>query len=271
VLDLLLAVDIGNTHIKIGVYEGGTLRHHWRLNTRRDATADETALLLQGLLDQHEIMRRQLTRAVVASVVPSLTPVWQDLCRRYLASEPLLVTAETAMAAGLAFDVDRPSEVGADRIVNALAALEGFGAPVLVVDLGTATKVEAVGPGGVYLGGPIAPGVVTSADALVQRAARLFRVELVAPPRVIGRNTVEAMQAGIVFGSVGLVDALVERVRAELGGRPPVVATGGLAALIAPWSRAIDAVDPLLTLAGLRLMAQRVGDSARPRQNMPRG
>ncbi len=264
---LLLAVDIGNTHVKIGVYDGESLRYSWRLNTRRDATADETALLLQGLLNARQVPAAHLRTAVIASVVPSLTPVWQDLCRRYLGTDALVVTAGTASAAGLTFDVDRPSEVGADRIVNAVAALHRFGAPVVVVDLGTATKLEAIGPGGVYLGGPIAPGVVTSADALVERAARLFRVELAAPARTIGRNTVEAMQAGIVYGSVGLVDALVERVRAELGGNPPVVATGGLAALIAPHSRTVDAdkVDPMLTLEGLR----RIAACTLPRHNLP--
>ncbi len=266
---MLLAVDIGNTHVKLGVYDGEDLRHSWRLNTRRDATADETALLLQGLLGARALPPARLDSAVLASVVPSLTPVWQDLCRRYLDTDPLVVSAGTASAAGLTFDVDRPSEVGADRIVNAVAALHRFGAPVVVVDLGTATKLEAVGPGGVYLGGPIAPGIVTAADALVERAARLFRVELAAPARTIGRNTVEAMQAGIVYGSAGLVDALIDRVRAELGGLPPVVATGGLAALVAPHSRTIDAdkVDPLLTLEGLR----RIAACALPRHNLPAG
>jgi type III pantothenate kinase len=274
---LLLAVDVGNTHIVLGLYAGAQLRHDWRLPTRRDATADETAMLLHALLARHGIPDSDLTEAVISSVVPPLTPVWHEVCTRYLEVAPLVVDADTDT--GLRLDVDQPREVGADRIVNAVAAVARFGAPVIVVDLGTATTVDAVVPGGdggpVYVGGAIAPGVGIAAEALFRQAARLFRVELAPPPAAIGRNTVHGMQSGIIFGSAGQVDALVERVRAELPGVPaaaavPVVATGGLAPLIASHSRTIAAVEPLLTLEGLRCIAARAA-AAPPRHNLPRG
>lgn len=253
---MLLAVDVGNSHIVLGVYQGETLAHHWRLPTRRDSTVDETAALLQSLLDRHGVSPGALTAAAVSSVVPPLTAVWRDLCGRYLGLDPLLVT--NATDTGLRLAVDHPAEVGADRIVNGVAAVRRYGAPVIVVDLGTATTVDAIAAGPIYLGGAIAPGVGVAAEALFQQAAQLFRVPLAAPPRAIGVNTIQSVQSGIVYGAAGQIDALVERVGAEMDGRPPVVATGGLAALVAPHSRTIDTVDALLTLDGLRWIVDRV-------------
>jgi type III pantothenate kinase len=251
----MLAVDVGNTNVVLGLYRGDQLLYFWRISTRRDATVDETAVVLRELFDHHGIPLAGVDAVVISSVVPPLTPVWQQLSRQYLGVEPLVVTADTDT--GLRLDVDNPRELGADRIVNAVAAWRKYGAPVIVVDFGTATTVDAIGDGGVYLGGAIAPGIGISAEALFRVAAQLYRVEILRPPRAIGRNTVHGMQSGIVFGFAGQVDALVERVRDEMGARARVVATGGLADLVASESHTIEVVDPLLTLEGLRWIHRR--------------
>lgn len=251
----MLAVDIGNSNVVLGFYRGDRLLHFWRISTRREATADETAMLLRELFQHHGIPLAAVEAVIISSVVPPLTPVWQQLCRRYLGVEPLVVTSETDT--GLRLDVDSPRELGADRIVNAVGAWRKYGAPAIVVDFGTATTVDAVAAGGVYLGGAIAPGIGISAEALFRHAAQLYRVEIDRPPRAIGRNTIHGMQSGIVFGFAGQVDALVERVRAEMGGEARVIATGGLAELVAAESRTIEVVDPLLTLEGLRWIYER--------------
>lgn len=253
---MILAVDAGNTQTVLGLYRRQELVHCWRIPTRRDATADELAVVLRELCGHHGLALGSIDAAVVACVVPPLTGVWTDLAGRYLRVEPLVVGWRTDT--GLDLRVDNPRELGADRIVNAVAAWHRYGEPAIVVDFGTATTVDALGAGGVYLGGAIAPGIGISADALFRAAAQLYRVELIRPERALGRNTVHQMQAGIVIGCAGQVDALVERVRTEMGGRAHVVATGGLAGLIAGESRTIEAVDPFLTLEGLRLVHARL-------------
>jgi type III pantothenate kinase len=253
---VILAVDVGNTNTVLGLYRRQRLLHFWRLPTRRDATADEAAVLLRELCGHHGLALGSIGALAVASVVPPLTGVWQEVGETYLRVEPLVVGWQTDT--GLDLRVDNPREVGADRIVNAVAAWRKYGVPAVVVDFGTATTVDAVGEGGVYLGGAIAPGIGISADALFRAAAQLYRVELARPDRALGRTTAEQMRAGIVIGGAGQVDALVDRVRAEMGGRAAVVATGGLAGLLAGESRTIERVDPFLTLDGLRLIHARL-------------
>lgn len=249
---MLLAVDVGNTHTVLALFHGRTLLHSWRLSTRREVTADEVGVTVRRLLEQRGYALAQVDGLVLASVVPPLKPVWLELAGEEIECAPVCVGPETT--AGLTLDIERPAELGADRICDAVAAWQLYGAPVVVVDCGTATKIEAVAAGGRYVGGVIAPGIAVSTEALFNRAALLHRVDLIAPPRVLGRTTAEQLQAGVIFGFTGQVDALVERVRTELGATERVVATGGLCHLIAPLSRTITLVDRDLTLQGLRLI-----------------
>jgi type III pantothenate kinase len=252
---MLLVIDVGNTNIVYGLFEGPTLRHQFRVETGRGRTADEYRVVLHQLLAMNHVTSEAVTAAALASVVPSLTEPMTELVRQSFGTEPLVVGP--GIRTGMSILYENPREVGADRIVNAVAAYERAKGPVIVVDFGTATTFDVVTPKGEYLGGVIAPGIQISADALFARAAKLPRVEIARPPHVIGRNTIHSMQSGIVYGYVGLVDGVVGRLREELEHDAAVIATGGLARLIAPLSRTITLAVDELTLEGLRLIYER--------------
>jgi type III pantothenate kinase len=251
-MGMLLAIDVGNTNVTVGLFEGKELVATWRLATDARRMSDEYAALLLHLMAHRGLRPGDVQDAVFCSVVPDLDPVFDDVCRRYLGVVPLVV--EAGVRTGLRILYDSPREVGADRVADAVAAIHLYGAPVIVVDMGTATVLDAVDRHGSYLGGAIAPGLGVAAEALFQRAAKLYRVELARPRSAIGRNTVAAMQSGIVLGYVGLVEGLVHRFKEELGDDAPVVATGGYAHLIASETKIIDHVNPDLTLIGLRII-----------------
>jgi type III pantothenate kinase len=249
---MLLTIDIGNTNIKIGVYQDERLTAHWRVTTERHRLADEYLVLLHNLFDLGGIDPREIDGCAISCVVPPLTGEFRTLCRTYFRVEPLMVNATTPT--GLRYNVDAPAELGADRIANSLAAFRRYGGPVIVLAFGTATTFDVITADGEYIGGAIAPGIGISADALFRLAAKLYQVELVRPPSVIGKNTIHHMQSGVILGYAGLVEGLVHRMQAELGTSCPVVATGGLAELIAAETEAITTVEPYLTLEGLRLI-----------------
>jgi len=249
---VLLTVDVGNSHTALAVFRRDRLLHSWRLPSNREATADGLAMVLRELLGHRGLPLLGIEGLALASVVPPLTEAWRELAAGYLNAPALEVGA--GLETGLQLEVDHPAEMGADRIADCVAAWRLYGAPVIVVDCGTATKIEAIAAGGRYVGGVIAPGIGISTEALFARAALLYRVPLVAPARVLGKNTAEQVQAGVVFGFAGQIDALVERVRQEMGGARCVVATGGFSGLVAPATRTVTEVDPALTLQGLRLI-----------------
>ncbi len=244
---MLLAVDVGNTQTVLGLYGGGQLTDHWRLATERSTTTDELGVLLTGLLDFDDV-----DGICLASTVPVLVREWEALAGKW-AHAPLLVVGP-GVKTGIPIRYDDPREVGADRIVNAVAAKERYGAPVIVVDFGTSTNFDVVSQAGDYVGGVIAPGIEISMDALFARAARLVKVDYTAPPTVIGKTTVGGLQSGLVYGFAGQVDGIVGRIREELGADARAVATGGLADLVAPHTRTIERVDPFLTLDGLHIV-----------------
>ncbi|OGW59970.1 MAG: hypothetical protein A2V83_07625 [Nitrospirae bacterium RBG_16_64_22] len=248
---MLLAIDIGNTNIVAGVFGGLTLSRSWRIGTKLDRTADEYALILGGLFSAAELTR-SVRRAVLSSVVPPLEAVLVEAVFRSFGVSTEVV--KPGWKTGLTLDIDRPDELGADRLVNAAAAFRRFGGPLVVVDFGTATTFCAVTAEGVYKGGAILPGIEVSLDALSARTAKLPRIPLAAPLRAIGTNTVTAMQSGIVYGTAELVDGLAARFGRELGGKPLGVATGGLAGVVARHCRSIREIVPDLTLEGLRLL-----------------
>jgi type III pantothenate kinase len=250
----LLAVDVGNTNTVLGLFEGTELVRHWRLTSRRDATSDEIALSARGLLTEAE-RAEERPEVIVASVVPSLRFPLRQAFRHLFGAEPLFV--EPGVKTGMPILYDVPQEVGADRIVNGVAAYAKFGALCVVVDFGTATTFDVVTAKGEYAGGVIVPGIAISAEALFERAARLWRVEIRRPERVIGKTTASSIQSGLYFGYLSLVDGVIDRIEKELGSRPRVIATGGLAELFGGGSERIEEIDPLLTLTGLRLIHER--------------
>ena len=249
---MLLAVDVGNTQTVLGVFDGERLVEHWRVATESERTGDELAALVVRLLELRDLGLEDVTGLCLASAVPALTRAYKQVADDY-AQAPLLVVGPGTRT-GIPILYDDPREVGPDRIVNAVAARERYGAPCIVVDFGTSTNFDIVSAAGEYVGGVLAPGVEISMEALFARAARLVKVDFSPPPSVIGKTTVTGLQSGLVYGFAGQVDGIVRRIRGELGNTAPVIATGGLADLIAPYSETIERVDPLLTLEGLRLV-----------------
>ena len=257
---MLLTVDVGNTEVVLGVFEGSELRHTWRLSTRAERTSDEWALLLAGLLEHRDLdLRRDVTGMCVASVVPDVTGALRDMAESYLSFTPVIVGPGTKT--GVPVLTDNPREVGADRVVNTLAAFTKFGGPSIVVDFGTGTNFDVVSDQGEFLGGVIAPRLQISAGALFGRTARLTKVDLQPPRSPVGKSTVEAIQAGLIYGTAGEVDAIVRRIRDEIGASDAtVVATGGLAPVVIPHCTTVDHHEPWLTLEGLRLVFERNSD-----------
>lgn len=249
---MLLAIDIGNTNIVLGVFDNDNLVENWRVGTNAQITPDEYAMTFKDLFNFSGMEFRQITGVIISTVVPPLLPVMVEMSRKYFRIEPMVVTHQ--IKTGIKIHYDNPKEVGADRIVNAAAAYQIYGGPVIIVDFGTATTFCAVTKDGEYLGGAITPGVKISAEALFQRASKLPRVELTKPPKVIGTDTISAMQAGIIYGYAGLVDGIVERMKKELSTQARVVATGGLAELVSSEAKSIQEIKPHLTLEGLRLL-----------------
>lgn len=248
---MLLVLDIGNTNTVMGIFRGDDLVGHWRLSTS-DRTSDELGLTACDFLRSRSFSLSEVGGAIIASVVPKYEELWADAIRSWIGVEPVIV--RHGMRTGIEIDLDDPSELGADRLVNAAAGKAKYGAPLVIVDLGTAITLDVISRGGAYIGGAIAPGLSVSTETLFRRTAKLPQIPLVAPDRAIGRGTKTAIQSGIVYGFVGLVDALAERIFDELGERVKVIATGGHAAIIAPHSRTITAVDQWLTLDGLKLL-----------------
>jgi type III pantothenate kinase len=252
---VLLAIDVGNTQTSFGVYDGETLARRWRVATEAERTADEIAVLVERLLDLGELDLSDVDGVCLSSTVPTLVREYESFAARYVRA-PLL-TIGPGVRTGIPILYDNPHEVGPDRIANAVAARERYGAPCIVVDFGTATNFDAVSASGDYVGGVLAPGIEISMDALFTRAARLVKIDFSEPPSVIGKTTVHALQSGLVYGFAGQVDGIVDRIRGELGDHARVIATGGLADLISPHARTIELVDADLTLEGLRLIWSR--------------
>ena len=275
----LLAIDIGNTNISLGVFDyasakggergTGTLSHHWRISTRREQTSDELAVTLSSLFASVDRRPTEIDDVIISSVVPPLLPIFERVCSKLFDRPPLVVGP--GIRTGMPLRYENPREVGADRIVNALAAYELMGGPVIAVDFGTATTFDCVSAEGEYLGGVIFPGIHISMEALFERASMLHRVEIVRPKAVIGKTTTSALQSGLLYGYAGVVDSMVARIRGELGAEAGVVATGGLAGRVAAESTAIERVEPFLTLEGLRIIFEknrpgRRGEGERPRK-----
>lgn len=261
---MLLAIDIGNTNIVLGLWADGDWLSQWRLRTEKNRTADEYGLYIRGLLREHKFKRKHIVQVIISSVVPKLTQVFQALSQHYLKLQPLIVTHQTDT--GLEIHTEIPAQVGADRLVNATAAYHKYRTACIVIDMGTATKFEAINSHGHFLGGIISPGLQITSDALFDRAAKLSQVDLIAPPSAIGRNTTQAIQAGLVLGYAAQIDGLVPRLKTELRQLDPalapenpipVIGTGGLIELIAPHTNVINEIDPWLTLRGLEIIAHK--------------
>jgi type III pantothenate kinase len=249
---MLLVIDVGNTQTVMGVYDGEDLRVDFRLSTDISRSGDEFWVILRNLFREAGLDTDMVTGICISSVVPPLQVVLEDICARYFKAEPVIV--EPGTKTGLAILYDNPREVGADRIVNAVAGISLYGCPLILVDFGTATTFDAVSEHSEYMGGAIVPGITISAEALFQRAAKLHRVELIAPKTVIGKDTSSSIRSGLVYGYAELVDGMVRRIKKEMSGSPKVIATGGNARIIAEHSVEIDEVSPLLTLVGLRII-----------------
>jgi type III pantothenate kinase len=254
---VLLAVDVGNTQTHVGMFDGEELSAHWRFATVRFATADELATQLSSLLLLRELRLKDVEAAIVSAVVPSLAHEYDQLIQRYLAGSGMLVGPW--LKTGMPIRIDNPQELGADRLVNAVAAYDRVGAACIAVDFGTAINYDVVSGEGEYLGGVISPGIEISLEALSARAARLPRVDIEAPRHAIGKGTREAIQSGVVYGYAGQVDAVLGRLREELGEEATAIATGGFASAIVPFCEQVDEVDDLLTLTGLKLVFERNG------------
>ncbi|MGC1460717.1 MAG: type III pantothenate kinase [Terracidiphilus sp.] len=272
---MLLALDVGNTNTVLGLYrldgEKPELAAHWRVTTHRTQTVDEYGVFFVNLFEMHGMAPKQVTHIIIASVVPPVDSTLRQMCESYFHIEPMFV--EPGIKTGMPMLIDNPTELGADRLADSVAAFERFGGPCIVVDFGTATKFEVISARGEYMGGAIAPGLGLSADALFNRAARLSRVDIKRPAKVIGTNTVGHLQSGLYFGYIGLVDGILERILAELKkadpeAKPRVIATGGLARMIAEDSRFIEEIDEWLTIDGLRILFER--NRAARQRNRPR-
>ncbi len=251
---MLIAFDIGNTSIHVGLFEGEVLHATWRIGVEREKLPDEYGVLLLSLLHSRGFTIEDIADCIIGCDVPPLIPSFEEVSRTYLGVEPMVVGH--GLRTGIRILYDNPKQLGADRIIDAVAAVKKYGAPVIVVDFGTATVFDAVNEHGDYLGGAIAPGIEIASEALFARAAMLYRVQLERPPSAIGKNTINAMQSGILFGYVGLVEGMVQRFKDELDGEPTVIATGGLAAELAAETNCLDVVDGNLTLTGLRLICE---------------
>ncbi|MGI9666265.1 MAG: type III pantothenate kinase [Acidimicrobiia bacterium] len=257
---MLLTIDIGNTQVALGMFDGRELIGHWRISTDPTATSDELRLQVSGILAADGFGQSDIKGLCVSSVVPAMTTTVRDVAPHVVSGSAVVV--EPGVRTGLSIEIDNPREVGADRIVNSVAAKAKYDTPVVVVDFGTSTNFDVVGPNGAYLGGAIAPGLEIATNALVSGTAALRRVEFSPPRSVIGKGTVEAIQSGAIYGHAGLVDGIMERIAADLGGDVTRVATGGLASTIVPHCTSVDTIDPYLTLEGLRLIHELNQDSA---------
>lgn len=252
---MILLFDVGNTNIVLGVYDERIMTHHWRVSTDKSRTMDEYAVVIKNLFDFSGLAFQEISAVVISSVVPPVMPTLESLVRKYFGVEPLVVGP--GIKTGMPIIYDNPREVGADRIVNAVAAYAKYGGPLIIVDFGTATTFCVVSKRGEYMGGSIAPGIGISTEALFQRASKLPRIEVVRPTTVIAKNTVNAMQSGIYYGFTGQVDGIVKRMKEELGPDTKVIATGGFAEMISKESDMIETVDSFLTLEGLLLIYER--------------
>ena len=258
---MIFVLDVGNTNTVIGVYENDELKHHWRIETSRNKTEDEFGMLIKALLEHVGLIFQDFEGIIISSVVPPIMAALERMCVKYFGTNPIVVGP--GIKTGLNIKYDNPREVGADRIVNAVAAIEEYGGPLIIVDFGTATTYCYINENKQYIGGAIAPGIGISTEALYSRAAKLPRIEIAKPEAIVGKSTVAAMQAGILYGYVGQVEGIVSRMKAESLVEPKVIATGGLSSLIASESNVIDVVDPFLTLTGLKLIYKRNKEQAK--------
>jgi type III pantothenate kinase len=249
---MLLVVDVGNTNTVLGLFDGDQLVHDWRIRTVVDHTVDEYGMLIYNLYKTSRISSRKIQDIIISCVVPPMLNILEPLCQKYFNLKPLIVGP--GVKTGMPIFYDNPQEVGADRIVNAVAGYEKYKKDLIIVDFGTATTFDYVSEKGEYMGGCISPGIMISSDALFERAAKLPRVELSKPKSIVAKDTVSSMQAGIMYGYAGLVDGICDRIKAEVKSNPLVVATGGLAKIVAPETKSIDVVDEMLTLEGLRII-----------------
>jgi type III pantothenate kinase len=256
---MLLVIDVGNTNTVMGVYDGRRLIRDWRLRTERNTTEDEVNIIITSLFAQSGIRPDKIDRTIISSVVPPMVTILDSFCRKYLGYPPLWVNP--ASYAGMPIHYRNPSDVGADRIVNGVAAFTKYRQSLIIIDFGTATTFDSISEKGEYLGGAISPGIMIAAEALFMKASKLPRVEIFHPPAsVIGKDTAASIQSGIIYGYAGLVDGMVRRMRSEMGSAPKVIATGGLAGLMHDVSETIEAVEPQLTLDGLRIIAAEMGE-----------
>ena len=254
---MILAIDVGNSQTVCGVFDNSNLLCHWRLKTDRDKTADEIASRFLSLFSMNNLQFKNITGVIIASVVPTQQQAWQEFSRKYTNCSPLLINNQS-LDIGIKIAIDNPSEVGADRIVNAVAAFEQFGKSCIVVDFGTAITFDCISSWGEYLGGAIVPGMSISLDALASRTAKLPRIDISVPPqKAIGGNTVDAIKSGLLFGYGAMVDGLIKKLSIEFTDSPEIIATGGMSELIAPYTNAIKIVDPMLTLKGLYILYER--------------